>query len=207
MAQLQARGGWRDRRSAQGYFQTAARCEGPGGGAWAGPGDAAGALKPGERRGLARAVPGGGVKMRLDRNAGPGRRRGSTVQASVSCHRLVAAPRKSAEPGVSADLAITAGRTAGRDRRRPCWAVVRLGCPSRAGIWRWRRRPSALCALPTAHRAPPRRNYFPTVAAGSPAPPGPVTGYVTAERVGIGVCGAEPDSIRVPLPNSPFRED
>ena len=70
---------------------------------------------------------------------------------------------------------------AGRDRRRPCWAVARLGCPSRAGIWRWRRRPSALCALPTAHRAPPRRNDFPTVAAGSPAPPGPVTGYVTAE--------------------------
>ena len=37
---------------------TAARCEGPGGGAWPGPGGAAGALTPGERCGLGSRSPG-----------------------------------------------------------------------------------------------------------------------------------------------------
>jgi hypothetical protein len=153
----------------------------------------------GTRPGLApsRAV---GRRCGLDRDDGPGRRRGSTVRrqsAAIAWWRLLGGRRSRA----------WARTWRSRQVGRRAEIVGDHGGPPLGSVG-LRELALALASAYYCASSAPRRNYLPDCGCeGSPAPPGPVTGHVTAERVGIGVCGAEPDSIRVPLPNSPFRED
>lgn len=156
-----------------GVLPAAARCEGPGGGAWPGPGGAAGALTPGERRGLGSRSPG-----RWGEDASGPRRR-ARQEARVDRPGVSQLP----SPGGSARLPFASWHLALAS------ASQRAVCPSHRAS-----------SAPSSQRLPDCGCRL-----ASTARPGHWLRH--HRRVGIGVCGVEPDSIRVPLPNSPFRED